>query len=151
MSTTYSIRHAIHPNDSKTYDTAKLREAFLIEDLFQKDAVQGVYTMYDRLIVGGAQPATKPLQLETFPALRSEHFLDRRELGIINIGAESTVTVDGEKITLANKEALYVGKGVKEVTFHPAANGAETYFYFNSAPHIILILLKKYRWRRLRR
>ncbi|GHA74851.1 5-dehydro-4-deoxy-D-glucuronate isomerase [Pontibacter akesuensis] len=134
MSTSYSIRHAIHPNDSKTYDTAKLREAFLIEDLFQKDAVQGVYTMYDRLIVGGAQPANKPLPLESFPTLRSENFLDRRELGIINIGAESTVTVDGEVITLANKEALYVGMGTKEVIFHPAANGADTFFYFNSAP-----------------
>lgn len=133
MSISYSIRHAIHPNDSKNYDTAKLREAYLIEDLFQQDTIQAVYTMYDRLIVGGAHPVAQPLKLETFPALRSEHFLDRRELGIINIGADSKVTVDGQEIALANREALYVGMGVKEVIFHPAASG-NTLFYFNSAP-----------------
>lgn len=133
MSIHYTTRHAIHPADSKTYDTAKLREAFLIEDLFQQDDIRMVYTLYDRLIVGGAQPAAGPLKLETIPTLRSENFLDRRELGIINIGAASTVTVDGETISLENKEALYIGKGVKEVIFHPAASG-KTQFYFNSAP-----------------
>ena len=133
MSLSYTIRHATHPSDAKAYDTARLRENFLIENLFQENSIQVVYSMYDRLIVGGAQPTEEPLLLETFPALRSEYFLDRRELGIINIGAESTVTVDGEKVTLANKEALYVGKGVKEVIFHPAATG-KTLFYFNSAP-----------------
>ena len=133
MSMHYTTRHAIHPADSKTYDTAKLREAFLIEDLFQQDSIRMVYTLYDRLIIGGAQPATGPLKLEAIPTLRSENFLDRRELGIINIGAASTVTVDGETISLENKEALYIGKGVKEVIFHPAASG-KTQFYFNSAP-----------------
>lgn len=133
MSIHYSVRHAIHPADSKTYDTSRLREAYLIENLFQQDSIQAVYTLYDRLIVGGANPVNKPLTLETFPTLRSEFFLDRRELGVINVGADSTVTVDGQEIALANKEALYVGKGVKEVIFHPAAKG-ETRFYFNSAP-----------------
>lgn len=133
MSINYSVRHAIHPADFKGYDTAKLREHFLIENLFQADSIQAVYTLYDRLIVGGAHPVKKPLQLETIPTLRSEHFLDRRELGIINIGADSKVTVDGKTYELANKEALYVGKGVKEVIFHPSQKG-ETRFYFNSAP-----------------
>ncbi|GAB3533839.1 5-dehydro-4-deoxy-D-glucuronate isomerase [Pontibacter brevis] len=133
MSISYTIRHATHPADSKTYDTARLRKTFLIENLFQENSIQAVYSMHDRLIVGGAQPAEHPLKLETFPTLRSEHFLDRRELGIINIGAESKVSVDGDMITLANKEALYVGKGVKDVIFHPAASG-KTLFYFNSAP-----------------
>jgi 4-deoxy-L-threo-5-hexosulose-uronate ketol-isomerase len=133
VSISYSVRHATHPTDSKAYDTARLRETYLIEDLFQEETIQVVYTMYDRLIVGGAQPVEKPLKLETFPTLRSENFLDRRELGIINIGSDSTVSVDGEVITLANKEALYVGQGVKEVLFHPAASG-DTRFYFNSAP-----------------
>ncbi|PRY10922.1 4-deoxy-L-threo-5-hexosulose-uronate ketol-isomerase [Pontibacter ummariensis] len=133
MSITYFTRHAIHPNDSKNYDTAKLREAYLIEDLFQQDTVQAVYTLYDRLIVGGAHPVAQAVKLETFPTLRSEHFLDRRELGIINVGPDSKVTVDGEEIALANKEALYVGMGTKEVIFHPASSGG-AYFYFNSAP-----------------
>lgn len=133
MSINYSVRHAIHPADFKGYDTAKLREHFLMENLFQADSIQAVYTLYDRLIVGGAHPVKKPLQLETFPTLRSEHFLDRRELGVINIGADSTVTVDGKNYELANKEALYVGKGAKEVLFHPSEKG-ETRFYWNSAP-----------------
>lgn len=129
----YSIRHAIHPEDSKHYTTSKLRESFLIQDLFKEDAIEVVYTMYDRFIVGGVHPVSKSVRLDTFPTLRSENFLDRREIGIINIGAESTVTVEGETFTLANKEALYVGKGTKEVVFHPAKEG-KTLFYFNSAP-----------------
>lgn len=133
MSISYSVRHAIHPADSKGYDTAKLREHYLMEDLFQKDSVQAVYTLYDRLIVGGVQPVEKDVKLETFPTLRAEHFLDRRELGVINVGAESSISVDGKTFTLANKEALYVGKGTKEVIFHPSKSG-ETFFYFNSAP-----------------
>lgn len=133
MSLNYSTRHAIHPADSKGYDTAKLRESFLIDNLFQPDSIQLVYTLYDRLIVGGAKPVEKPLKLESFPTLRSEHFLDRRELGIINVGAESRVSVDGTSYTLAKKEALYIGQGAKEVIFHPASSG-DTLFYFNSAP-----------------
>lgn len=133
MTTNFSTRHAIHPSDSKHYDTAKLRESYLIQDLFQPDSIQLTYTLYDRLIVGGAQPVNESLRLESFPTLRSEHFLDRRELGIINVGDSSTVTVEGQTYELAPKEALYVGMGVKEVVFHPAKSG-NSYFYFNSAP-----------------
>ena len=133
MSNNFSLRHAIHPEDFKTYTTSKLRESFLIQDLFQPDAIKAVYTLYDRLIVGGVAPVQKALKLETYPTLRSENFLDRRELGIINIGAESAITVEGKTYTLGNKEALYVGQGNKEVIFHPAKTG-EAYFYFNSAP-----------------
>jgi 4-deoxy-L-threo-5-hexosulose-uronate ketol-isomerase len=129
----HSTRHAIHPADSKTYDTQKLREAYLMDSLFRPDSIQLVYTLYDRLIVGGAQPVEKSLPLESFATLRSEHFLDRRELGIINVGADSSVTVDGRRIALANKEALYIGKDTKEVVFHPSESG-KAYFYFNSAP-----------------
>ncbi|MBC3541179.1 5-dehydro-4-deoxy-D-glucuronate isomerase [Rufibacter sediminis] len=134
MALHHSTRHAIHPADFKGYDTAQLREHFLIEDLFQKDSIQLTYTLFDRLIIGGVQPVTGPVRLDSFPTLRSENFLDRREIGIINISADSTITVDGEEIALKNKEALYIGKGVREVLFHPAANGADTRFYFNSAP-----------------
>lgn len=133
MNTQHSTRHAVHPEDFKSYGTEKLREHFLMEGLFQKDSVQLVYTLYDRLIVGGVHPVTQPVKLETFPTLRSDNFLDRRELGIINVGSPSTVTVDGQEYKLETKEALYVGKGVKEVVFHPAQSG-ETRFYFNSAP-----------------
>ncbi|WP_205500012.1 5-dehydro-4-deoxy-D-glucuronate isomerase [Rufibacter psychrotolerans] len=129
----HTTRHAIHPQDFKGYGTQKLREHFLIEELFQPDAIELVYTLYDRLIVGGVHPVNGPVALETFPTLRSDYFLDRREIGIINVGQEAAVTVEGEQYVLAPKEALYIGKGVKEVVFHPAANGP-AYFYFNSAP-----------------
>jgi 4-deoxy-L-threo-5-hexosulose-uronate ketol-isomerase len=133
MSIIFSTRHAVHPDDSKSYDSKKIRDSYLIEDLFQQDKINAVYTLYDRLIVGGIHPVSQPLHLETFPQLKSEFFLERREIGIINVGDSSKVTVAGETYTLEPKEALYIGKGVTEVVFHPAKTG-KTLFYFNSAP-----------------
>jgi 4-deoxy-L-threo-5-hexosulose-uronate ketol-isomerase len=128
-----TTRHAVHPEDFKAYGTHRLREHFLIQGLFTPDTIQLTYTLYDRLIVGGAHPVSGPVRLDTFPTLRSEEFLDRREMGIINVGPEASVTVEGTEYLLGTKEALYIGKGVKEVIFHPAAEG-EAKFYFNSAP-----------------
>lgn len=133
MSSTYSVRYASHPVDFKSYDTKRLRESFLIEDLFEKDAVRNVYSHYDRLIIGGAMPTTKPVMLETFPELKASFYLERRELGIINVGPIGSITADGLTYVLKNKEALYLGKGTKEVIFHPAKEGQAVY-YFNSAP-----------------
>ncbi len=133
MHTSYSIRHAIHPGDAKSYDTSRLRESFLIESLFKENAIEIVYSHYDRYIAGGANPVTKKLALETITPLKSEYFLERRELGIINVGAKSSVTVDGTDYILEHKEALYIGRGVKEVVFHPAKDG-NALFYFNSTP-----------------
>ncbi|MFC2186251.1 5-dehydro-4-deoxy-D-glucuronate isomerase [Fulvivirgaceae bacterium LMO-SS25] len=128
-----STRYAAHPNDVEKYSTEQLREHFLIPDLFIKDTISGVYTTNDRLIVGGIHPVSQSLRLETVDQLKAEYFLERREIGIINIGAPATIKVDGETITLANKEALYIGKGAKDVTFEPLASG-EAKLYFNSAP-----------------
>lgn len=133
MSTSSSVRHGTHPSDFKKYDSAQIREAFLVTELFQADTIQTVYTMHDRLVVGGIYPKDKGLRLESIPTLKSENFLDRRELGIINIGAECTITVGGEDVTLAPKEAPYLGKGVKDVIFHPSKSG-NAHLYFNSAP-----------------
>jgi len=133
MNSSYSVRFASHPSDFKSYDTERLRELFLIGDLFIKDKIQNIYSLYDRLIVGGAMPTTKPLLLETFTELKSTYYLERRELGIINAGPAGTITVDGVSYTLKSKEALYIGKGIKEVTFHPSTEGQALY-YFNSAP-----------------
>ncbi|WP_312821930.1 5-dehydro-4-deoxy-D-glucuronate isomerase [Epilithonimonas sp.] len=127
------FRYAHHPNDVKNYTTEKLREEFLINNLFQAGQIKLVYTMYDRLIVGGAMPTDKALTLETIDELKAENFLDRREIGIINVGGKGKVTVDGTFYELNNKEALYIGKGNKEVTFE-ASNGEQPYFYINSAP-----------------
>ena len=131
--TTSEFRYAHHPNDAKYYTTEKLREEFLINDLFQTGQIKLVYTMYDRLIVGGAMPTDKPLKLETIDELKAENFLDRREIGIINVGGKGKVTVDGTVYELNNKEALYIGKGNKEVTFENL-DGEQAYFYINSAP-----------------
>lgn len=133
MISSYSVRFASHPSDFKSYDTKRLRELFLIDDLFIADQVQNIYSLYDRLIVGGAMPTLKPLLLETFTELKSTYYLERRELGIINLGTTGTITADGVSYTLKRKDALYLGKGTREVIFHPSTDGQALY-YFNSAP-----------------
>ena len=131
--TNYSFRYASNPTDVKKYETNELREQFLIEKLFVENEIQLTYSMYDRFIVGGVMPVDKDLILETIPYLKSENFLDRRELGIINIGGSGKVTVDGVSYNLQKKEALYVGQGCKEVIFS-SAKGEQALFYINSAP-----------------
>jgi 4-deoxy-L-threo-5-hexosulose-uronate ketol-isomerase len=130
MSTTY---YAIHPEDFKTYGTEKIRQNFLISNLFIEDQITHHYTHYDRLIVGGVKPVTKTVSLETIDALKAEFYLQRRELGIINVGSTSTVSADGKDYELKNKEALFIGRDTKKVVFHPAKTGTAL-FYFNSAP-----------------
>jgi len=127
----HETRHAIHPNDFKSLQTHQLREAFLVSDVFQQDLIRVCYSHYDRLILGGAKPVTGPLKLESFTALKADYFLERRELGIINVGGSGVVSVDNKDHVLHHKDALYIGKGVREVTFHPGENSL---YYFNSAP-----------------
>lgn len=131
--THFEFRYASNPEDVNTYDTARLREQFLIENLFLPNEIRLTYSMYDRYIVGGVMPVGQALQLETIPYLKSENFLDRRELGIINVGGKGEVRVDGEVFLLEKKEALYVGKGAKEV-FFSSTEETPALFYINSAP-----------------
>jgi 4-deoxy-L-threo-5-hexosulose-uronate ketol-isomerase len=131
--TKYEIRHAAHPADAKRYDTQRLREEFLVEKLMEDDTVHMVYTMFDRLIVGGAVPRTKRLELEAIDPLKAPFFLHRRELGIINVGGTGTVTVDGKEFTLQYKEALYLGSGDRKVEFGSVNSGKPAHFYFNAA------------------
>ncbi|HYF70741.1 MAG TPA: 5-dehydro-4-deoxy-D-glucuronate isomerase [Ohtaekwangia sp.] len=126
-------RYATNPVDFMAYDTHRLRTTFLIENLFQDDVIVNTYSHYDRLIVGGAKPVSKSLTLEPFTELKADYYLQRRELGIINVGATGTITADGKVYTLKYKEALYIGKDTREVTFHPSTEGTALY-YFNSAP-----------------
>jgi len=127
------LKHASNPTDVQKYNTAELRENFLIDKLFEKDEILITYSMFDRFIVGGAMPVDKPLKLETMPYLKSENFLDRRELGIINIGNTGIVKVDGIDYELAKNEALYIGRGCKDINF-ANGKGTQPLFYFNSAP-----------------
>ncbi|WP_405381014.1 5-dehydro-4-deoxy-D-glucuronate isomerase [Maribacter sp. LLG6340-A2] len=131
--TNYEFRYAAHPVDSRAYGTDELRKEFLIPKLFVKDSVQLTYSMYDRYIVGGVMPVDKAVKLETVPYLKSEHFLDRRELGVVNVGGKGKITVDGASYELSKKEALYVGQGAKDVIFE-ATDGEQPLFYINSAP-----------------
>ncbi|HEY4656269.1 MAG TPA: 5-dehydro-4-deoxy-D-glucuronate isomerase [Cyclobacteriaceae bacterium] len=133
MSINYSVRHAIHPDDAGSYSTQQLRDAFLIEQLFKPDAIELVYTHYDRFIAGGARPESTDLRLDTIPPLRAGYFLERRELGIVNVGRRGKVVADGMEYSLDFKEALYLGRGVRDVVFRPSGEGTPL-FYINSAP-----------------
>ena len=130
--TTSEFRYAHHPEDVKKYTTEELREHFLIPELFVKNQISLTYTMYDRYIAGGAFPVDQALKLEPIDELKAEHFLGRRELGVINVGGKGKVTVDGEVYEIGHREALYVGRGTKEVIFE--ATDEQPYFYINSAP-----------------
>lgn len=128
-----SSRHAVHPAHFQSMNTQAIRDHFLIENLFVPGTIQFTYSHFDRLIIGGAQPGNVALKLEPFNELKAEYFLQRRELGIINVGAPGTVTADGTKYTLNNKDALYLGRGVKDVALESLPGGT-SFFYFNSAP-----------------
>jgi len=128
------LRYAAHPNDVKNYDTARLRKEFLIENLFIKDEITLVYSLYDRYIVGGVMPVTKVLKLESPDELKSQQFLNRRELGIINVGGEALIETVGEKFNLGYKEALYLGMGTSDVIFSSVDKSNPAKLYFNSAP-----------------
>lgn len=134
MSLPFTTRHAIHPASSKHLTSAQLRENYLVENIFVDNTVTCTYSFYDRLIIGGAKPVAKPVPLDTPDILKSSYFLERREIGIINIGDPGIIEADGEKFTLNNKEALYIGKGVKSVTFMPGEKGETPLYYYNSAP-----------------
>ncbi len=137
--THYDVRWAHHPEDAKHYTTDRLRKEFLIEKVFAPGEVNWTYTMYDRLLIGGAQPTTAPLRLTSIAPLYTDKpndrklLLDNRELGIINIGGAGTVTVDGKTYELGFQEALYVGRGAKEVTVASKNSAEPAKFYMNSA------------------
>ena len=131
--TVYQTQTACHPADVKHYDTQTLRDRFVMEKVMVNDQITLTYSMYDRFVFGGAVPVTKELKLETIDPLKAEYFLFSRELGIINTGGEGTVVVDGTEYPLNFKEALYVGRGKKEVIFRSKDASKPAKFYLNSA------------------
>ena len=130
----FNVRYATSPEDSKSYDTKHLRETYLIEEVFIKDDISLTYSHFDRIIAGGVYPVSKALTLDAPKEVASEYFLQRRELGIINIGGEGYIVYDGVKQAMAHKDGLYLGRGVKSIEFGSldAANPAK--FYINSSP-----------------
>ena len=132
MKTNYQVRYAAHPEDAKHYDTKRIRRDFLIERVFTADEVNMVYSMYDRMIVGGAMPVTEQLTLEAIDPLKSTYFTTRREIGIFNVGGEGYVKVGDETFELGYKEALYIGRGDRNVIFCSKDGKTPAKFYFNS-------------------
>ena len=132
MKTNYEIRYAAHPEDAKHYDTARLRRDFLIEKVFAADEVNMVYSMYDRMVVGGAMPVKEALKLEAIDPLKAPYFLTRREMGIFNVGGKGRVKAGDAVYELDYKEALYLGLGDREVTFESLDAAHPAKFYFNS-------------------
>jgi len=134
MSVRYDERFATHPADAKNYDTERLRKEYLVQNLMEEGNINLTYSQYDRLIVGGVVPTNEALKLEAIDPLKAEYFLERRELGIVNVGGKGSVSVDGEIYVLEYKEALYVGKGNKEIVFSSEDAVSPAHFYLNSAP-----------------
>ena len=127
------LRTAASPKDVKNYTTDRLREEFLVKNLFVKDEVKMVYSHIDRIIIGAAVP-TKSLSLDAGSELRAEYFLQRRELGVINIGGTGKIKIDGNEYTLEYKDGMYIGMGSKEIEFVSDDENNPAKFYFNSAP-----------------
>lgn len=134
MQTYFESRFALSPNEGKQLDTQALRDNFLMEKLFEADAIHLTLSHYDRYIFGGVMPVNETVLLANPENLKANYFLERRELGIINVGGKGTVLADGISYEIDFKEALYLGKGTKEVSFASADAVTPAKFYINSAP-----------------
>jgi 4-deoxy-L-threo-5-hexosulose-uronate ketol-isomerase len=127
------IRTASSPKDVKHYTTERLREEFLIQNLFVTGEIKTVYSHIDRIIVGAAVPVSS-LTLTAGEEIRAEYFLQRREMGVINIGGKGTITIDGTVYEMDFKDGIYIGMGAKDISFASADANQPAKFYFNSAP-----------------
>ncbi|ABX43099.1 5-dehydro-4-deoxy-D-glucuronate isomerase [Lachnoclostridium phytofermentans] len=128
------LRTAASPKDVKHYTTDRLREEFLIDDLFKVNEIKLVYSHIDRIITGSAVPVNQELKLTAGDELRAEYFLQRREMGIINIGGKGTITIDGTVYELEYKDGMYIGMGAKDISFASVDATNPAKFYINSAP-----------------
>ncbi len=126
------IRYAIHPDDFTSYDTELIREEFLIQNLFTPGKINMVYSHNDRIIIGGLT-TVEPMVLEAGREIKADYFLQRREMGIVNIGGKGLVTVDGQKYVLEKQDGLYIGMGCREIIFSGQDIKNPAKFYFNSA------------------
>lgn len=128
------IRYNNHPDDVKSYDTTKLRERFLIENVFAADEILFTYSHHDRFIAGGIMPVHKEVVLPVTKDLGTDYFLERREMGLINVGGEGYIIVNGKKEKMVHKDGLYIGKGIKDVVFGSVDEKNPAKFWINSSP-----------------
>ncbi|MBO4734251.1 MAG: 5-dehydro-4-deoxy-D-glucuronate isomerase [Clostridia bacterium] len=128
------VRFASHPEDVKCYDTAKLREKFHISKLFTKDNIRMVYSHVDRIITAGLMPVYQELELKGGKELASKYFLERREMGCINIGGKGVISVDGTDYEMNPRDGIYIGMGNKEIKFKCVDTENPPKFYVSSCP-----------------
>ncbi|MFT4031309.1 MAG: 5-dehydro-4-deoxy-D-glucuronate isomerase [Siphonobacter sp.] len=126
--------YAHHPDDVKHYDTERLREQFLIENVIADDQIQFTYSHYDRFMVGGVKPVHEEIFLPTYDELRATFFLERRELGIINVGGPGIISASGERYEVNKLDAVYLGKGTTNVSFASVDSANPAVFYLGSTP-----------------
>jgi len=129
-----NIRTACSPRDVKHYTTERLREEFLIQDVFVADKMQMVYSHIDRIITAGAMPVDKEIKLEAGKELAADYFLQRREMGCINIGGKGIITVDGKEYLLNPRDGIYIGMGNQEITLKSVNAQNPAKFYISSCP-----------------
>lgn len=130
-----NTRQSIHSEHAKTLDTEGLRREFLVESIFEPDRYTMTYSHIDRILFGGIMPVENRVEIEGVgQQFGVDYLLERREMGIINIGGQGTVIADGEEFLLENQEALYIGRETKQVTFVSSKSSEPAKFYFNSAP-----------------
>ena len=134
MNYNYDVRYAVGLRETNQMGTEALRDEFLIDQVFGIDQINWIYTHYDRYLVGGVIPKKTVVKLETIDPLKANFFLERREMGIINVGGNGSVTADGVNYILGYKEALYLGRGTKEVSFSSEEISSPAKFYINSTP-----------------
>ncbi|KQQ05531.1 MULTISPECIES: 5-dehydro-4-deoxy-D-glucuronate isomerase [unclassified Rathayibacter] len=127
-------RYATNPAQVPGMTTEDLRTNYLVPDVFVAGEIRVTYTHHDRIVLGGAEPAGSELTLTGYPEIRSDYFLEHRELGIVNVGGTGSVTADGEVHTLVKGACLYLGRGIREVVFADAEAGSGAQFYLFSAP-----------------
>ena len=132
------IRYSAHPKDVKRYTTQELRDEFLIENLYQPDQVVAVYSHVDRMVTLGCMPVNESVSIDkgidVWANFGTHYFLERREVGMFNIGGAGTVTVDGTVYELGYKDCLYITMGAREVHFASADSAKPAKFYMVSAP-----------------
>ena len=130
----FDVRYANHPADSKHYDTETLRKHYLITNIFEPDSINLTYSHQDRIIAGGIMPVEGELKLESCKELAAPYFLERRELGAINIGGPGVMVLDGREYTVGSRDGIYVGMGTKELIFRSVDKANPAKFYVNSCP-----------------
>ena len=128
------IYQAISQREAQGFNTQQLRDNFLIDSIFQNNEITMYYTHYDRVVLGGVMPVYSEINLPTYDNLKSDYFLERREIGIINVGGDGEILVDGLTFSLSKLDALYIAKGSKSVSFKSITSENPAQFFLLSAP-----------------